>query len=256
MHSKIKLNIKITQEKFYNNKPIKPNIIASVDTSIVGGSVSDYVNGKVSMLNTYIDSLLKVVKQDVDYNKYRSEVNYNTAPLTHEVLSKVGKNYIFSICVHHFLIILTHQHTENENYNYTNLLSISIKIGKKLFQKYLVDLNTKSVNKDEASARPSYSSFLSTWKSNNEMYAKLVDNNDDTFYFLLGCKIIEILEFSEMLKKLLVRTEQTKQHQELVVSDEDLLSKIEKHGIYTVATKLPMIVKPKPYSFNSDGGIY
>lgn len=57
-----------------------------------------------------------------------------------------------------------------------------------------------------------------------------------------------------MLNKLLVRTEQKEQHQELVISDEDLMSNIENHRIYTVPTKLPMIVKPNTYNTNSVGG--
>lgn len=85
------------------------------------------------------------------------------------------------------------------------------------------------------------------------MYGELVDS-DDTYISSLGCKLIEVLEFSDMLKKLLVRTEQKKQHQELVISDEDLMSKVGNHRIYTVPTKLPMIVKPKPYSTINDGG--
>ena len=59
-----------------------------------------------------------------------------------------------------------------------------------------------------------------------------------------------------MLNKVLVSTEQKKQHQELVISDENLLSKIENYKIYIVPTKLPMIVNTKPYSIHSDGGIY
>lgn len=228
-----------------NNVDAKPNFIASVDTSILGGAVSNYVNNKLDMMNTYIDSLFKVVKQDADKGKSKNI----TAYFIHEVLSKVGINYILSTCVHHFLIILTQQHTQNDEYNYTNLLAISIKIGKKIVQKYLVVMNT--VNKGES--KPSYSSFLDTWRSNNELYAHLVDNND-TFNSILGCKIIEVLEFSDMLKKLLVRTEQIKQHHELVIADEDLMSKLENHRIYTVTTKLPMIVKPKSYSTDSDGG--
>ena len=85
------------------------------------------------------------------------------------------------------------------------------------------------------------------------MYNALIDNND-TFYSTLGCKIIEILEFSDMLTKLLVRTEQNKQHHELVISDEGLMSKKESHRVYTIPTKLPMIVKPKPYSIGCVGG--
>lgn len=78
--------------------------------------------------------------------------------------------------------------------------------------------------------------------------------SDDSFYSILGCRIIEILEECDMLKKVLIRTEKTKQHYILTISDKSILSAMGKHKIYTVPNKLPMIVKPKPYSANTSGG--
>lgn len=89
------------------------------------------------------------------------------------------------------------------------------------------------------------------------MYADLLDSND-TFNSNLGCKLIEVLEFADMVKKILVTTAQTQRHQELVISDQDLISKVGNHRILAVPTKLPMIVKPRPYDIvdkkNIDGG--
>lgn len=138
--------------EFSSSVVVKPNYVAHVDTNILGVTVSSYINSKVDILNTYVDSLFEVTKQDA----IKSNSNKITACLTYEILCKIGKPFILSICIHHFLIILTYQHTENDNY--TNLLAISIKIGKLLVQKYLVELNT--INKSDI--RPSYSSFLTT----------------------------------------------------------------------------------------------
>ena len=240
------------QTEFDNNVDTKPNYVAKVDTSILGAPVSNYIHGKTDLLNVYIDSLFEAVEHE--FNKYKnikskSKNNNVSVALVYEVLTKVGKKPVSSICMHQFLLVLTHQDSHNENNNYTNLLGLSINIGKTLVQRYLSEINTV----EEGVEKPSYSRFYETWKSNNKAYGELLEE-DDTFYSTLGCKIIEVLEFSDMLKKLLVRTEQKKQHHELVISDEDLMSKIENHKIYTVPAKLPMIVKPKPYSIGKDGG--
>lgn len=149
--------------------------------------------------------------------------------------------------MHHFLIIFTHQHTDNDRY--TNLLALSIKIGKLIVQKYLVELNG-----DKSDVKVSYSTFLATWKKDNEIYADLLDSND-TFNSSLGCKLIEVLEFSDMVKKHLVTTAYAKRHQELVVSDQALMSKLGNHSLLAVPTKLPMIVKPRPYGIESEGNV-
>ena len=141
--------------EFESNTTKRPNYIASIDTNILGSTVSNYINSKLDMLNTYIDSLFEVSKQNAEKKTKSNNIN---ASFTYEVLNKVGKQFVLSICIHHFLIILTHQDTQHEEYNYTNLLGISISIGKKLVQKYLFEINT--VNKGEI--KPSYSSFLTS----------------------------------------------------------------------------------------------
>lgn len=57
-----------------------------------------------------------------------------------------------------------------------------------------------------------------------------------------------------MLKTSLVRTGHDQQHQELVMYDDNLKSQVRSHKIYAIPAKLPMIVKPKPYSINVSGG--
>ena len=124
-----------------------------------------------------------------------------------------------------------------------------MKIGKKLIQKYLSEINIA----DEGKVKASYSSFYDTWKSSNKMYAELIENND-TFLSNLGCKLLEILQYSEMLKTSLVRTAVKEQHQELVIYDDKLKSKTENNRIYAISAKLPIIVKPKDYGIDKFGG--
>lgn len=140
--------------EFSSNTVTKPNYVANVNTNLLGNVLATYVNSKIGMLNTYIDSLLEVTKQDAEkLNSNKNAANH----MYHEILSKVGKEVILSVCLHHFLIIFTHQYTDNENDQYTNLLAFSIKAGKSLVQKYLFALNS-----DKGKPRSSYSSFLAS----------------------------------------------------------------------------------------------
>ena len=234
---------KYVSDEFRNIVPSK-TYVASVDTSLLGNVVSSYVNSKLDLLNRYTDSLFKVAEQEA---RNKKKV---TAVFTYDILNKVDKYFIIGVCIHHFLTTLTHQDTENDS-NYTNLLGVSVKIGKKLVQKYIFELSKNVV--DVNNVKVSYSSFLNTWKSSNNTYAGLLDK-DDTFHSNLGCKLIEILQFSEMLKTSLVRTGHDQQHQELVMYDDNLKSQVRSHKIYAIPAKLPMIVKPKPYSINVSGG--
>lgn len=80
----------------------------------------------------------------------------------------------------------------------------------------------------------------------------LVD--DETFHLGLGSIVIDILISAELLERILVRTSKTEQHQELALADSKLDNHLSKHKILTLPPKLPMIVKPKPYTRNSIGG--
>ena len=102
------------QDEFVSSTNVKSNYVASVDISIVGDTVSKCVNSKLYILNTYIDSLYESAEHDAN-NKPMS--NKITGCLTHELLSKVGKQFILSTCIHHFLILLTYKKTEYDNSN-------------------------------------------------------------------------------------------------------------------------------------------
>lgn len=113
--------------------------------------MSNYVNSKLPLFNSYIKNLLKAVEQEAldnktnkdnkdnkdnkVNNKYNKNINSDTALFMNEVLSKVGEKFIINVCVHNFLVISIHQNTYHDDYhNYTNLLTISIKMGKNLFR--------------------------------------------------------------------------------------------------------------------------
>lgn len=63
----------------------------------------------------------------------------------YKVISTVDKKYIKSLCIYHFLLVLTHSNTEDEDEDEDqyNLVSNSVKIGRKLVRKYIYELLCK-----------------------------------------------------------------------------------------------------------------
>lgn len=59
----------------------------------------------------------------------------------YKVISTVDKKYIKSLCIYHFLLVLTHSNPEDEDQY--NLVSNSVKIGRKLVRKYIYELLCK-----------------------------------------------------------------------------------------------------------------
>jgi len=76
---------------------------------------------------------------------------------------------------------------------------------------------------------------------------------DDSLRSALGYKVIDILCYSEMLKKVLtVVSAKQKQYVLEIVESKILVNN--KRNIINLPTKLPKIVPPKPYSKNVLGG--
>jgi DNA-directed RNA polymerase len=56
------------------------------------------------------------------------------------------------------------------------------------------------------------------------------------------------------LKKNLIRKSRIEQHYTLDIADDNIIKALDHKKIFTLSSKLPMIVEPKPYSNNALGG--
>lgn len=70
---------------------------------------------------------------------------------------------------------------------------------------------------------------------------------DDNFYILLGCKILDMLSHSDLVKVLLVNwTGMDNKYHVLVIKDKNLIFIKNNHNIINLPFKVPIIFTPKP----------
>lgn len=122
-----------------------------------------------------------------------------------------------------------------------------------MFYKYLNALRYEHLKNTNESF--TYTSWLEKWKLENPVYYNIINEND-TFYSDLGCKIIDLLKNSDMIKLVLQKANSYEKYPYYIITivDEKLMSNRNKHSVINLPAKLPMICKPKPYSKEHLGG--
>lgn len=97
----------------------------------------------------------------------------------------------------------------------------------------------------------SYKSWVEKW---NEDFKQFYDVLEDSFRSELGCRILEVFINCDMLKKVLIKSSKDKSQYVLeVIKDKHFT---QEKSLVSIPTKLPMVVKPKPYSNNISGGYF
>lgn len=116
-----------------------------------------------------------------------------------------------------------------------------------MFSKYIINLKQEYIK--ESGTAITYTSFLDKWKDENRKFALYI--GDDNVYSMMGCKIIDILSHSDIVKNVLMRSS-SKEHRfhVLEINDKHLMSQKTRHSVVNLPLKLPMICPPKPYGHN------
>lgn len=73
-----------------------------------------------------------------------------------EILNNVSKGFMKNLCLLHFLLVFTHQNSDNDQYY--NMISVSISMGDKLINKYFNILRARYIK--ESNTNISYSLFI------------------------------------------------------------------------------------------------
>jgi len=222
----------------------KSSIILNVDSKLLNSSVYYYLKEKEDMLYKYIDALYNSVKVP----EHSTGVKKEDKELMNLIFHTIDKQHIIGIIYYEFLKNLTFRESDYEDY--VNLLQVTISVGKGLVSAFLRKLRINTNQTREI--KLSYSEVLDKWASENTNKALFL--KDDTFLAKLGSKIIDILEFSGMLKKVIITISKTEKHYILDVVDEKLLNKLGHRKFFLLPNKLPMVCKPREYSETSMGG--
>ena len=180
-------------------------------------------------------------------NNKKIKTKYDTI-LMANIITSYEKSSILSLCLYFFLLVYTFQDTDNSK-NYASL-PISIKIAKKMFSKYTNKLKDEYVK--ESKIFINYTSWLEKWRSENKEFSSHLN---DSFYSILGYKIIDILNFSEIISLGLIKTPDNEHpYYAIQIKDKSLMSWNVTQSIINLPIKLPMICPPKPYGPNMLGG--
>ena len=162
-------------------------IVGGINTEILGPILSKYLLEKDLVLKKYIDNLLTQQAEVLTNVDKLSGKNKFDSILTAKVITSLDKKFIHNLCLYHFLVVYSYQNTESDK-NYASVV-VSIKIAKKMFNKYINNLKHDYIQ--ESKNPISYTLFFDKWKFDNPKIALILE--DDNFYALMGCKLIDIL---------------------------------------------------------------
>lgn len=206
--------------------------------------LNKYILDKKSLLDLYIGKLTGNIKEEI-------KVSYNNTKydkvLINNIITTIEPDYIYNLCLHHFLIIYTYENTEEVKN--TLLVPVSVTIGKKLVLKYFNTLREIENKAGKVVEKLGYLDWVNKWKGDNPQLANVIDDN---LHSSLGCKVIEVLENCDMIKKVLKYDRKQSQYS-LKIIENKILPKDNK-TVLSIPTKLPMICPPKPYTSSKVGG--
>ena len=173
------------------------------------------------------------------------------------VFSNIKPLFLKDLILVQFLLILTYKDTDEEDK--LSLLNATLQLGRKVVKRYLfqviVDVYKSNNKEDKGLKYFKYDKALKQWIDNDKNIKIYESLKDDTFVSKLGGKLIDVLEFSDMLVKELVINSKTDKYWRLdVVKDDKLNSLGNKNIIKAIPSKLPMICKPLDYTRDSLGG--
>ena len=228
-------------------------ILGGINKELLNYHLGKYFEDRRNILLPYINNFIKVHNNIlIDKKRVRPD-----KVLRANIVVSAGENFILNLCFLHFIYIYSYQNSDNDKY--ILLTSVSVKMGKKMRMKYLDNLRQEDLKGVTYDDRISFSEWLVQWQNNNPVDHDLFTMNDN-IYSNIGCDIIQLMERSDMIMKDLPKATYSQNKlskvYSLVVMDHKLLSPSsdKKNVILNMPTKLPMIVKPKPYTKKKLGG--
>ena len=102
-------------EFIFEAKKDKKLMIAGVNNDLISSDVSKYLTSKIELINIYISNLCDNQVEILDKNKLLidNKKNYENI-LIATVISSLKKEYLLSLCLYMFLLVYTHQDTEDD----------------------------------------------------------------------------------------------------------------------------------------------
>ena len=210
--------------------------LGGINTYLLSTKIKSYILEKNPELNSKV---LDFKNFSLENSVRKKKLDKDIAP----VINELDINFIYNLCLLHFIIIFSYQNSEDKEKFYS--INVAMDIGRKMLRRYLYCLKCKNNDFKEASYSDWYTAKVSSDKS-------LVDNvANGKFIAYLGYSVIQI-EFCNMVKSELIIKYKDEKYYILTV-DNKLLDVRSKYMV-DFPFKLPMIAKPKDFSKKSLGG--
>ena len=220
-------------------------ITGGIKVDILGPILNKYILSKREIILIYINNLRREQQSKLDNSKLSE--NFDIV-LMATIITSLDINILYSLCISQFL--LTYSYQDTEEVKQFGSVPVSVSLGKKMFARYINSLRDQHIK--ETGQHITYTLWLEKWIENNpELYTHL----DDSILSKLGCKILDILMYSDLLDIVLTKSS-NKQYpfNALQIKDKSLMSRNNRQSVVNLPLKLPMICSPKPYGHNALGG--
>lgn len=253
LHSNIKNNSDLYETQLFIEEFIFNNNVGKVTNQVLLGGVDprafntkilNYINDNIS-LDQYV---VKVFEMDI------TTLKKDDHKLMYIMIHTIGKEDFKGKCYSILFWLLTYIHEDfsPEEESKINLMSIIDKIGKSIIRSFFSKLVLK-YNKGKKSNKLTYTESRNKWIDENSVYKDII--NDVSFSGILGGVVIEVLEKSQLIdRKYFFSNNKNFQYVTLTNKDFYLKCLNYKPKLQFLSTHLPMLVKPKDYTFKSLGG--
>ena len=102
-------------------------ILGGINTDTINTHLKKFILDNLDSLDTYTCKMK-------DYYQNNNKLDKTSQIFIRDVINKLSVDYLKDLCMSHFLLIYTHQNTDNDNY--LNLTVLSVDLGNKITRKY------------------------------------------------------------------------------------------------------------------------
>ena len=231
---------------------IKPSYsILDVNMDIFTPKFHKFFLVKRELIYSYLDKVKhnnKIISSSSKAHKLKSKdplSSKNSMFYFNKIIDKLEIEKILDLILYYFFKLVTYNNSDYEN---INQLKFAIDFGKNICREYLVILYKEYLTSNK-------NIQFSVWKSQNEDIVQPFEDNT-VLFDLIGTRLfVELLIQADLVYEEIIISKEEKNKQFKILSlSKEVLQVLENKKIYIVPLKLPMIVEPKPYSFNVLGG--
>jgi len=229
------------EEYLFNSENYYNSINKSVGPAFNFSSItSKWILGKSDLIVSYLD---KMIEDDIEINKRKITLIQKNLLYTQDVLKVVGSKNVSSILISFFLDLVSKESTEGRLIQMDCFTSL----GKKLINIYCFNLYSKYCKELSKKNKPQIS--FSEWRD-----LKINDIKhllESPIIVAVAGNIVNFLTTSSInMIELTTEYGDDRKLHNIIKIEEESRKKILKEDntkIFSVPTKLPMIVEPKPY---------